>query len=119
MKLLNCTPHALVLRSSSGEETVLPPCGYVARVASEPGERVHYVAGWRVESPVPIYNKDIVGDVDLPPQQEGVFLIVSAVVGAAVQREDLLVPGTGPADEAVRDDRGQIVAVTRLKRVTR
>ena len=44
---------------------------------------------------------------------------MSALVGSALggARPDVLCPGTGPADGAVRNDKGHIVAVTRLVRV--
>lgn len=49
------------------------------------------------------------------------YYVVSAIVGAAIRasgavRPDVLCPGTGPADGAVRNEAGHIVAVTRLVR---
>ncbi len=53
----------------------------------------------------------------LPDPIDGTIFIVSAPVGAAiVGRNDVLVLGTGPNDGAIRDG-GNVVAVTRLKRV--
>lgn len=72
---------------------------------------------------VDVFTPDTQGEVEnLPPAEDGVFLIVSGMVGDAlrargVSRPDVLVPGTGPQDGAVRNDKGHIVAVTRLKRV--
>jgi hypothetical protein len=67
---------------------------------------------------------DLVQEVEgLPPflpPEEGIFFIVSALVGAHMSvrgRGDVLVPGTGPRDGAIRDNKGHIVAVTRLKAV--
>lgn len=56
-----------------------------------------------------------------PGTRPGTFFIVSAIVGAALHasgstRTDVLCPGTGPADGAVRNEQGHIVAVTRLVR---
>ena len=112
--LINLTPHALALRAVDGSDTIVPPSGAVARVTCTPGGPSG-VGG----VPVPIYGADVLGAVDgLPAPVEGVLYIVSAIVGAAcVGRTDVLVPGTGPSDGAVRNDKGHIVAVTRLKRV--
>lgn len=68
--------------------------------------------------PVLVATPDVVGGVtDLPEAEEGIFLIVSGFVGGAVTgtRPDVLVPGTGPKDGAIRNEKGHIVAVTRLK----
>lgn len=111
--LLNLTPHPITLRSEDGEDTVLAPSGTVARVSSTPGSLTR-VAGL----PVPVATPDGVGEVTgLPAPSEGTVLLVSGFVGAAVKglRDDVLVPGTGPADGAVRNEKGHIVAVTRLK----
>lgn len=52
-----------------------------------------------------------------PPDMSGLSPL-GRIVGAAVKgRGDVLVPGTGPADRAVRNEAGQIVAVTCLKQV--
>ena len=111
MRLINLTPHALTLKDSYGGESIIPETAPPARVTSHPGSLA--LPGF----PVPIYEADVMGDVEgLPPPEEGVMFIVSAVVGAAVKgRHDVLVPGTGPADGAIRE-KGHVVAVTRLKR---
>lgn len=108
---INLTPHALTLRSATGD-TVLPPSGTVARVSASPGA-LEDVPG----IPVPVARPDAFGSVEgLPEPEEGVFFIVSAMVGAHVHnRPDVLTPGTGPRDGAIRNDKGHIVAVTRLK----
>jgi len=46
----------------------------------------------------------------LPLQEDGVMLIVSAMVLSASNRVDLVAPATGHPD-AVRNERGQIVSV--------
>lgn len=111
--IINLTPHAITLRSPSGEDTVIPASGTVARVASTPG-----TLGEVTGIPVPVASPTVFGAVDgLPAPVEGVFLLVSAMVGSALAgrgRTDVLMPGTGPADNAVRNDKGHIVAVTRL-----
>ena len=57
--------------------------------------------------------KSAFGEVEnLPPQEEGVMVIVSALVASAAKgRDDLLVPG-----ELVRDDGGNIVGCKSLRR---
>lgn len=87
-----------------------------ARVGQIPGQELPQINGVRVFS-APTNGK-VVG---LPDPRPGVFLIVSAMVaGAAPGRDDLLIPGTGPSDEAVRysegPQKGQVAYVTRLIR---
>jgi len=111
-RLINCTPHPLTLRDTDGTDHVLDTSDAVARITSIPGE-LHDLG-----LPVPVAEADTWGDVvDLPAPKEGTFYIVSALVGSALRgtRDDLLVPGTGPHDNCVRDG-GRILAVTRLKR---
>jgi hypothetical protein len=123
MTIINLTPHPITLRSE-GVDTVIAPFGAPARVSSTPGGLVD------LGLPVLVAMPDTFGEViGLPEPAEGVFFVVSAVVGAAVRgRSDVLVPGTGPSDGAVRAPdtlpdgtpnprKGQVVAVTRLKRV--
>jgi hypothetical protein len=116
----NLTPHSINLRAEDGTDTVIPPDPQgPARVTSTPGipTAVNGI-------PVPVWGADTFGEVqDLPAPATGVFLVVSALVGGAlvsagVSRPDVLLPGTGPADGPVRNDKGHIVAVTRLKRAT-
>lgn len=110
MQLINLTPHPIVLRSGKVDVTV-PPSGTVVRVLSTPGE-VLPIEG----VPVPVYAAPSWGSVEgLPEPVPGTFYIVSALVAArCAHRGDVVSPGTGPADGAVRDDAGRIVAVTRL-----
>ena len=114
MKLVNLTPHTIILRDPKGNDHAQPPSGIVARVAAIPA-MAESIAG----IPVPVYGRDQAGPVQgLPDAQSDTMYIVSAIVGAQCpsRRSDVLVPGTGPADQAVRDSEGRIIAVTRLKR---
>ena len=55
--------------------------------------------------------KQVFGDVDgLPPQKDGVKIIVSAMVLSASDRSDLVAPSTGHP-KTVRNDKGHIVSV--------
>ena len=91
----NLTPHIVVV-ITGGMATPFPTSGAVARVkvSSTP------LAGW-VGISIPTF-----GEVEgLPPETEGVWLIVSGMVRAALpQRQDLL----SHADP-VRDSEGTII----------
>ena len=112
-KLVNLTPHAIVLRLPDGKDMVLPPSGQIARCS--PGlSALDEAAGL----PVPVYRAGDAGPVTgLPDAVPGTVLVVSGMVlahPALAERRDVLAPGTGPADGAIRDEAGRIVAVTRL-----
>jgi hypothetical protein len=121
MNLINLIPHAVTLRDLVGTDTVIPSSGN-ARVSTTPGQ-LRSVEG----IPVPVYGPTTYGDVvGLPEPQEGTCYIVSLMVKDRCQhRPDVLAPGTGPNDNAVRQPdtlpdgspnprKGQIIAVTRL-----
>ena len=63
MRLVNLTPHALVLRDSAGEDHTIPPSGQVARVRAIPSVPEE-VAG----IPVPVYDASRFGAVVLLPE---------------------------------------------------
>ena len=113
--LVNLTPHHLVLRPEVGMDVVLPPSGTVARVSSTPG-----ALSTVPDIPVPVAGATTYGAVEgLPDAVEGTIYIVSALVLGALKgtgRFDVLAPGTGPNDNPVRNEKGQIAAVTRLVR---
>jgi hypothetical protein len=112
MRFVNCTPHAITIQTQEGD--LILPTTRLARVAQAQGKEV-VMGGVRVMLPGPW------GEVEgLPPPQEGIGLVVSALVGGRMEgsgRGDIFVPGTGPLDGAIRDDQGRIVAVTCLKQV--
>lgn len=114
MNIVNLTPHAIVLRDAHGTDHTIEKSGVVARVTASAGEPV------TVEGiPVPVAPAVVFGAVEgLPAPCAGTVYIVSGLVGGCCAgRSDVLVPGTGPADGAVRNEKGHIVAVTRLNRV--
>ena len=113
MQLINLTPHAIVLRSPKGGDTTVPTSGIVARVSSVSGTPEIFDG-----VPVPVYPTQTWGEIEgLPAPQEGTLYIVSAMVLGRVQgRSDVVAPGTGPNDGAIRDEGGRIRAVTRLVR---
>lgn len=94
MKIRNYTPHDVVLNDGR----VYKSMG-IARVSSTHEE----VAPGMYE----ISYGEVVG---LPEYQQGMFLIVSALVQAASDREDLIAPATGHP-ETIRNEKGQIISV--------
>jgi hypothetical protein len=106
----NLTPHSIVLRGTDGLETTVMPSGQVARVASVPGRPIGQAGG------VPVFAAPTWGAVEgLPAPVADTLYLVSALVAArCTGRKDVVSPGTGPQDGAIRDERGQVVAVTRL-----
>jgi hypothetical protein len=115
-EIVNLTPHSIVLRAADGSDTTIPPSGAVARVAMVQGADTGRVVGG-----VPVFGADRPGAVEgLSDAAPGVVYIVSALVGAALAgtgRADVVTPGTGPADGAIRNAAGHVVAVARLKAV--
>ena len=116
MNIVNLTPHPIVLVGSETMGTV--PSSGVCRVACTPGTLTH-VPG----IPVPVAEPTTFGAIEgLPSPVDGTVFIVSGMVASALvsqgirNRPDVLVPGTGPQDGAVRDAEGRIVGVTRLVR---
>ena len=112
MEFVNLTPHPITLRTADGGDLTVAPSGQVARVAQHPSETVH-LPGF----PLPILTAPRFGAVEgLPEPEGGVAYIVSGLVLAHTpsDRGDVFAPATGPRDGAIRDEKGQIVAVTRL-----
>ena len=106
----NLTPHPITLRTPNGKEVTIPPSGEVARVEMmEHTGAPLYISGEYFPA-ISRKPKEVVG---LPP--EGTPCLVSSLVLSAVPgRAYTYAPDTGPT--AVRDDDGQVVAVTRLVR---
>lgn len=119
--MINLTQHAITLRTVHGDIT-FPPSGTIARVST-----VETIIGFIdvVPSGVPETDEQgntnchriavvsrSFGDVEgLPP--EGVQCIVSSMVADAVPgRIGVFAPDSGKT--AVRNDKGLVIAVTRL-----
>jgi hypothetical protein len=95
LRVVNCTPHAIVLNDG----TTFEPSGSVARVSAS-----------FVEVEKGIYRQ-VFGDViDLPEATEGTLYIVSAMVFNATDRQDVIAPATGHP-ETKRNEKGHIVSV--------
>ena len=114
LRLVNLTPHHITLQTRDGHAVEVPPSGDVARVVQRPGPLVGDLI-------VPVYSAPSAGAVEgLPPQYSDRVYIVSAAVAVHVSgRIDVVRPGTGPEEGAIRDEAGHIVAVTRLISSTR
>ena len=111
--LFNYTPHAITLQGPDGVRVTYPSSG-VARVLNDAvAILVGDVGG------IPIYQAPSGAGavvVGLPDPVPGVTYVVSGLCAGFVKgRTDVVSPGTGPADGAIREA-GQIVAVTRLIR---
>ena len=108
MKLKNFTPHNVVIVINETTKIVIPSDG-IARVTETKTVAPSIdVDGVIIETFVSSF-----GEVEnLPPQEDGIMVIVSAIVAsAAIGRNDLLVPG-----ELVRDDGGNIIGCKSLRR---
>jgi len=109
MNFVNLTPHSLTLRGEGGDQ-VIQPSGEIARVAQSPGEEIDTVNG------IPAYSAPVTGAVEGlgEPQNDTIYIVSGMVLAHCQNRTDVYGPGTGPQDGAIRNERGHIVAVTRL-----
>jgi len=100
VKIINMTPHAIVV-SNNGIEKVYEPSGSVVRMSTKP-TKVGEVDGFDVV-------KNVITGSNLPDPVEGTYYLVSAMVLAAFpNRIDLLAPDT---NNAVRNEKGHIISV--------
>ena len=109
----NYTPHSITLAAPDGVRVTYPSSG-VARVVNDAvAILVGDVGG------IPVYDAPSSAGatvVGLPDPVPGVVYVVSGLCAGFIKgRTDVVSPGTGPADGAIREA-GQIVAVTRLIR---
>lgn len=126
-RLVNLTPHKINIRMADGVDLVLMPEATSARVAStsraETPLAVVMLDGFSIGG-IPVAASVTEGIVGLPEPQPGVVFVTSAIVTSAIVaeaatkagRRDVLAPGTGPNDGAIREN-GQVMAVTRLVRL--
>lgn len=116
----NYTPHAINLYDVTGETLLkqIPKTGMIIRASrNSVVDRKVTIDGNEFEvrkvrfgEPVLVNTLDNNAEVPLPPVQEGVVLIVSAIAGAALKeagRTDFLL-----TDGTVRNDDGQIIGAT-------
>ena len=107
MKLKNFTPHNVVIVIND-TKIVIPSDGIARVTETKTATPSIDVDGVVIETFVSAF-----GEVEnLPPQEDGVMVIVSAMVASAAKdRNDLLVPG-----ELVRDNDGNIIGCKSLRR---
>jgi hypothetical protein len=104
--MVNLTPHPITVIGADGAEHTFPPSGQLARVAT-----IEAVTGVCAITGAPVVTRTL-GDVQGLPD-DGAPCIVSAMVLAACPgRAGVYAPDTGST--AIRDERGQVKAVTRL-----
>jgi len=104
--MINLTPHPIVVRAPDGTETVFAPSGQVARVST-----AETVIGTCCFTGAPIITRTM-GEASGLPEDSTPCLVSALVLSACQGRPGVFAPDTGPT--ALRDERGQIVAVTRL-----
>ncbi len=106
MKIVNLTPHAITIVVDGVETTY----------ASEGVARVSTLSGKLLEGSSFLYSSTSFGAVEgVPsPQPDTIYVVSAIVAGRCTGRTDVFSPGTGPNDGAIRDEKGQIKAVTRL-----
>jgi hypothetical protein len=105
--LVNLTPHPLTISTAAGSVIKLPKSELPARLAVT-RHRLNDVTldtGETLE-----VNISQLGEIEnLPEPQEGVILVVSALVADAAKRGDVMSPG-----ELLRDGEGNIVGAKGL-----
>lgn len=105
MRIRNLTPHDIVV---GGKEIWRAAQAARVVVEEELDVQLSHVVGFDC------YRRQTIAIENLPPEEGGVYLIVSAMVRAACpDRKDLLSPGTGKGS-VVRDAEGKIVGVNDL-----
>lgn len=111
--LINLTPHPLNFYTGGGILT-LAPSGQLARCKNA-STLIGDADG------LPIYEATFDEVTGLPDPQPDTLYIASSLVQQGlrklgIERPDVLSPGTGPNDGAIRTN-GQVVGVTRLVRL--
>ena len=101
MKIVNLTPHSVVVEHKNGSRKTYHPSGEVARVVLE-DECIGHIDG------VPVHKGNVKEITGIPEKQDRVYYIVSLFVLQHANRDDLIAPDT---NGAIRDENGQIVAV--------
>ncbi len=122
----NYTPHAINLYDVKGETLLkqIPKTGMIIRASRNSvvdrkvmiDENEFEIRKVRFGEPVLVNTLDNNAEVPLPPVQEGVVMIVSAIAGSALKeagRTDFLIP-----DGSIRNDDGQPIGVTGFSDMT-
>ena len=111
-KFVNLTPHEITLTDpeSPSRQQTIPPSGVVARVKMGPAKTIGVVDG------IPVQSMPVAQGVEGMPDrfEPDTFYLVSLLVIQAVKHPQVVAPSTGPNDGAIRNEKGHVVAVTRL-----
>lgn len=100
----NLTPHPITLNCPDGSSITFQPSGVVARVTTKE-EVCGELHG------LPVVCRQFGAVTGLPENGEP-CLVSALVLGACHGAPDVYAPDTGPT--AIRNEQGQVVAVTRL-----
>jgi hypothetical protein len=111
MRIRNLTPHKLTIIDGENE-VVFPPEEWTPRVEEEQQPAQSIVTN---DAVVQTCRKAYGSIIGLPEPQEGVILVVSAMVAERATRADVMSPDTGPFS-VVRDNEGRVLGVRRLMR---
>ena len=116
---INLTPHVIrikgvVLTTQEAHVLEIQPSGDVAtcltRVSNAQAHRLDQFEYTTVSRALGVVT--LSSGQPFPAQELGKVFIVSSMVQDAMPRADVLAPDTGPT--AIRDDKGNVWAVTRL-----
>lgn len=134
--LVNLTPHEITFKCGNLFLSV-PNAGTEIRVDATIGEYLVEYDATVEDRAVPVFGRDMMGEPYVSNGEDleefvgtfpaNILFVVSMVAGEAILEHfpdiahRFVTPGTGPKDEAIRDEgkKGKIVAVTRLKAVDR
>ncbi len=114
MKLVNLTPHEIYLMPEEGKILSIPSSGTVARCEVR-REKIGSLSVDGIDVPV---NKTVFGQVEnLPEPEEDIIYIVFSIVAQAVaqsapDRTDVVI-----VDDAIRNEKGQIIEARALARI--
>ena len=112
--MLNLTPHAIVVMNEAQEIIAnFPASGTTARLINEFSSAQDYLG-------IPVSVTKVVGMDNVPPAEEMKPFLVSSMVLDALGPEYhgiAFAPDTGAS--AVRNEKGHIIGVTRLRTVSK
>lgn len=103
-RLVNLTPHDIVVVLEDGDKITIPKTGRIARVQTD------QILKSKING-IPVFEQTFGEIVDLPDPEADTYYIVSAIVLAAAKaagRTDCLAPNTS---KAIRDEAGNIIGV--------
>lgn len=103
----NCTPHALTVHLANGEIRNFSKCKKPLRVSSK-SHQVGELEG------IPLFEIEMGAPENIPPVEEGVFWVVSAVAAShenLKHRQDLLCAG-----DLIRNEEGRVIGCQGLRK---